>query len=75
MTLAERIKVIERQEKGEACTTIASSLGVGKTQIQTIISRKRELKESVERGDAAGRKLLKRRNCIYEAINEVQRAD
>ena len=69
LTLAERIKVLERQEKGETCSRIAESVGVGKTQIQSIINKKEELKEMWERGDSAGRKLMKRRKCVYEAIN------
>ena len=40
LTLEERIKVIERSDKGDAARRIAADLNVGKTQIQNIIKDK-----------------------------------
>ena len=36
LTLQERVKVVDRLEKGESARMIATSLAVGKTQIQAI---------------------------------------
>ena len=52
LTLAERIKVIERKEKGESTKSIAAAFGVGLTQIVNIYANKQELKEKWERGDS-----------------------
>ena len=46
MTLQERVKVVDRLEKGESARMIATSLAVGKTQIQAIASDKVEIKRS-----------------------------
>ena len=70
LTLAERIKVIERKEKGESTKSIAAAFGVGLTQIVNIYANKQELKEKWERGDSADAKQTKRRKCPYEDLNE-----
>ena len=70
LTLAERIKVIERKEKGESTKSIAAAFGVGLTQIVNIYANKQELKEKWERGDSANAKQTKRRKCPYEDLNE-----
>ena len=69
LTLAERIKVIERKEKGESTKSLAADYGTGLTQIVNICANKRKLREMWERGDAAGAK-QKRRKCLYEDLNE-----
>ena len=70
LTLAERIKVIERKEKGESTKSIAAAFCVGLTQIVNIYANKQKLKEKWERGDSAKAKQTKRRKCPYEDLNE-----
>ena len=43
LTLEERIKVIERSDKGDAARRIAADFNIGKTQIQNIIKDKVQL--------------------------------
>lgn len=40
LSLAERVRVIDRAEKGDSARSIAKALGVGKTQIQGILAKK-----------------------------------
>ena len=51
LTLAERIKVIERKEKGESTKSIAAAFGTGLTQIVNICANKQELKEKEREKD------------------------
>lgn len=43
LTLQDRVKVIERNGKGDSARAIAISLGCGKTQIQSIIKDKEKI--------------------------------
>ena len=49
LTLAQRIKVIERKEKGESTKSIAAAFGTGLTQIVNICANKRKFKD-LEKG-------------------------
>ena len=40
MTLDERVRVIKLSNQGDSARKIAASLGVGKTQVQTVIRNK-----------------------------------
>lgn len=46
LTFAERVEVIERSEKGELARLIAKRIGIGKTQIQSIIRDKEKVMSS-----------------------------
>ena len=70
LTLAERINEIKRSEKGGKSIAIATSLGIGKTQIQSIILDKENLKERWEKGEDAGRKTVKRMKCMFGDLND-----
>jgi len=48
LTLEERVKVISLLGKGHSCRRVASDLGVGKTQIQSILKRKHEIMDEFE---------------------------
>ena len=43
MTLDERVCVIKLSNQGDSARKIAASLGVGKTQVQTVIHNKEEI--------------------------------
>ena len=53
LTLAERVKVIERNKADESMKKIADSLGVGKTQIQIFIKNTQTILDSWENVDNA----------------------
>ena len=75
LTLAERIKVIERKEKGESTKSIAAAFCVGLTQIVNIYANKQKLKEKWERGDSAKANQTKRRKCPYVVEYMMRLAD
>lgn len=70
LSLTERMKVVERSEKGESCLSIAKSLGVGKTQIQTIMADKDSVKKRWEAGENGGRKTLKIRKTAMVSVDK-----
>ena len=49
-SLEQRVSVIKRSEKSKASVKIAKELGVGKTQIQTIVKDKVEILKIWEKG-------------------------
>ena len=50
MTLDERVRVIKLSNQGDSARKIATSLGVGKTQVQTVIRNKEEILKEWESG-------------------------
>lgn len=70
LTKADRMKVVERHLKGETCIAIATSLQVGKTQIQSIIREKDSVLARWESGERGDRKLSKIRKTTYTVIDE-----
>ena len=66
LDLQQRMKVIERHEKGESARLIAASLHVGKTQIQSIIKEKDAVKNRWESGANSAQKYSKARRILYE---------
>ena len=70
LSLAERMKVIERSENGESCLSIARSLDVGKTQIQLIIKDKESVKLRWESGESGERKTSKLRASALTDLDE-----
>ena len=70
LTLQERISVLKELDSGKSCRQVADELGVGKTQIQSIRKRKREIQEDFENNAPSDRK----RRCLfspYDDINEL----
>ena len=53
LTLADRVNVIKRREKGEKAEVIAKSLEVGVTQIRSIIADKASILQRWENGEPA----------------------
>ena len=70
LTLAERVKVIERSSRGESAVSIAKSINVGKTQIQSILIDKDSILARWESGESGDRKLSKIRKTTYTDIDE-----
>ena len=47
-TLGKRISVLKELDGGKSCRQVPGELGVGKTQIQSIRKRKREIQDDFE---------------------------
>ena len=58
LTLVERVKVIELNNKNRSARKIAEDFGVGKTQVQNILKRKAEVLEEYENNISGARKRL-----------------
>ena len=56
LDFSERVKVVQRHNKGETAIAIAKSLDVGKTQIQNIIQNKEDILQRWENCVAGDRK-------------------
>ena len=69
LDLADRVKVIERHNKGETATAISLSLGCGKTQIQEIVNDKESILSRWRNGESSTRK-QKRQKTMYQEIND-----
>ena len=70
LTLEERINVLKRLDAGKSCRQVAKQFGVGKTQIQSIKKRKRELTEDYENNSPLNKKREKV-SSVYSDVNEL----
>ena len=71
LTLQQKIKVIQASKKpGSSQRTLAKKLGVGKTQIQTILKKKHKLLDAYKVNADSSRKQLCYRG-EYDDINEI----
>ena len=61
LKLEERVSVLKKVEDGKSCRSIALELGVGKTQIQSIVKEKDEIMKRWESGSRADVKYTKAR--------------
>ena len=53
LSLSERVDVIRKFEKGESARSIADRIGVGKTQIQSIIKDKEKIVDVFKAGTSS----------------------
>eukprot|EP00058_Branchiostoma_floridae_P025528 XP_002611018.1 hypothetical protein BRAFLDRAFT_233515 [Branchiostoma floridae] len=71
LTLGEKIEVIRRYEKGgTGARGLAKEFGVGKTQIQNIVKRKREYLEDYEKNAPISKK-RNTRQSLYDDVNKL----
>ena len=56
LSLVERVKVIELNNKNRSACKIARDFGVGKIQVQNILKRKTEVLEEYENNISGGQK-------------------
>ena len=71
MTLDERVRVIKLSNQGDSARKIAASLGVGKTQVQTVIRNKEEILKEWESGVSGKRKYNQVRKTQYDDLNRL----
>ena len=65
------MKVVEHLSKGKSARSIALSLNVGKTQVQTIAKEKDDILYRWKDGENGDHKYGKKRKCAYEDLNEA----
>lgn len=70
LTLDDRVKVIKLSEAGKSSRSIADEIGVGRTQIQNIVKRKREILDEHEKNHNSAAKRF-RRTTTFEDVNEL----
>ena len=71
LTLEERVKAVKLSNNGESARKIAQTLGVGKTQIQSVILDKEAILKECKTGQSSTRKYLKVRKTPYEQLNKL----
>ena len=70
LTLEERVKVIKLLESGKSSRIVADEVGVGRTQIQNVFKRKREILDEYENNCNRDKK-RPRRATDYDEINDL----
>ncbi len=70
LTLEDRVKALKMMEAGKSCRSVADEMGVGKTQIQSILKRKREVLEEFE-GNGNLQIKRQRKTTEYDEINDL----
>ena len=70
LTLDERVEVVKLLESGQSSRVIAAKLGVGRTQIQNVCKRKREIMEEYDSNSNPESKRV-RRVTANDEINEL----
>uniref|UniRef100_A0A8C4QQL2 HTH CENPB-type domain-containing protein n=1 Tax=Eptatretus burgeri TaxID=7764 RepID=A0A8C4QQL2_EPTBU len=71
LSLEQRVRVIERHNNGKSARSIAASLDVGKTQIQSIINERDWILQLWEGGESGDRKYAKARRSSCSRLNEL----
>ena len=70
-TLEERVSVIRNADSGSSCRAIAAELGVGKTQVQTIVKDREDIMRKWEEGERCTAKYSKPRAIGYEDLDKI----
>ena len=71
LTLEERVSVIRNADSGSSCRAIAAELGVGKTQVQTIVKDREDIMRKWEEGERCTAKYSKPRAVGYEDLDKI----
>ncbi len=71
LTLEERVRVIENYKAGRSARSIAINLGVGKTQIQSIVNNRDTIMKEWESGTPPDQKYMKARCSKYGQLNDL----
>ena len=76
LDLADRVKVIERHNKGETAIAISLSLGCGKTQIQEIVNDKESILSRWRNGESStlANNMQALSDIYYNAKQEMERS-
>ncbi len=70
LTLEERVRALKMFESGKSTRFVADQMGVGRTQIQNAVKRKREIMEEYEANENCEKK-RPRRATEYDDINDL----
>lgn len=68
LTVEERFAVLKKANEGKSCCAISIKLGVGKTQIQTIVKERDDLMKRRESGQRSDKKY---RTAGYEDLDKL----
>lgn len=73
LTLEERVKCIKLLESGKSSRAVANEIGVGRTQVQNVLKRKRDIMNEFESNGNLNFKRQKRETEYSELNNLVYR--
>ena len=51
LSLEERVKVLKKIDEGKSCRAVSIELGVGKTQVQSIVKEREDILKRWENGE------------------------
>lgn len=71
LTLKQRVAVIEKAHQGQSARAIAKSLGVGKTQIQSVLLSKDNILAEWKAGKSGEQKRLSVPSGQYGNLNDL----
>ena len=71
LTLDERVKCLKLLEAGKSSRIVANELGVGKTQVQNVLKRKREIMDEFESSGNSSAKRPKFESGQYSDLNKL----
>ena len=70
LTLAQRVKVIQRSQNGDSIKALQEQFDVGRTQITCILKDKESIMKRWESGESGDRKLKLSSKAKYHEVNE-----
>ena len=71
LSLEERVSVLKKVEEGKSCRAVSNELGVGKTQVQTIVKEREDILRRWESGERSNKKYVKPRTAGYDDLDKL----
>ena len=71
LSLEERVSVLKKVDEGKSCRAVSNKLGVGKTQVQTIVKEREDILRRWESGKRSNKKYVKPRTAGYDDLDKL----
>ena len=71
LSLEERVNVLKKIDEGKSCRAASTELGVGKTQVQTIVKERKDIMKRWESGERSSKKYVKPRTMGYDDLDKL----
>ena len=65
------MNVLKKIDEGKSCRSVSSELGVGKTQVQTIVKEREDILRRWENGERSDKKYVKPRTAGYDDLDKL----
>ena len=71
LRLKERVNILKKIDEGKSRRAVLSELGVGKTQVQTIVKEREDILRRWESGERSNKKYVKPRTAGYDELDKL----